>query len=115
LSELTQLQSDTEDHVKALETGLEKFLDATPDADVQIKEEVEELEHIDQILKTAEFGTREIYESPDHRAVAEENLAASKSVTKYRRSPMRVSTDEMPIVPPPAVEIVESEPPSLTS
>ncbi len=113
LSELDQLQGHTEDPLKSLEEGLDRFMSSTPSSEVEESEEAEDgsLKEIEQLIRTAEHGVQEVYQSPEEEAVAVENALAAKSVTGYRRQYRRKnkSTDT------PSIEDFEVEPPQETT
>lgn len=129
LTELEQIQGHTEDPSKALEEGLDRFVDeARTRAEVEVTgENVEGLDQIDQMIQSVHRPDREIYESPMHADVARENEAAlegflnhMRPYRKPRKSAVEVAAEEAvaeatPEVPV-AVEVMppaEEAPPTL--
>jgi len=91
LTELDQLQGDTQDPIKSLETGLSRFMEESPGMDAEVTgTETEGLEEIDAMIQTADRGGKDVYESPVHAAVAAENDEAVKAFqesSKKKRKP----------------------------
>jgi len=93
LSELTQLKGDTEDPMRALEEGLEKFAEGSLCAeDITGSHLQKGLEEIEAMIESAQKGTQEVYASQLHSDVAEENLSATTNAQDFlkelqRRSP----------------------------
>jgi len=88
LTELEELQGDTTDPEKVLEEGLEKFLNNRDANDLASRDDVQQgLEEIESLIATAEGAGKEIYESPEHAAIAEENRLALEAfqVARSRR------------------------------
>ena len=75
LAELDQLAGDTEDPIKAMENGLDKFMatNTMPEDELDPNEGLDEIE---TMLQTAGDSDGEIYASPVHREAGEENRAA---------------------------------------
>jgi segregation and condensation protein B len=105
LSELDQLQGNTEAPVNPLEQGLERFI-ANKVAQAEAVDDDEGLKQIEGMLDTAGRGDREIFESSDHAEVARENEAALEGLLAFlkphRRS--RAKKNETEIVDSDAVE-----------
>ena len=88
LTELEQLQGDTEDPLKKLEEGLERIIADSPTSKEMVMEAEEGLNAIDSLIQTAEGVGKEIYESADHAQVARENeeaVAAFQAFSKPSR------------------------------
>lgn len=86
LSELEQLQGDTEDPIKTLEAGMERFMTEAPDAaTLDGRQATEGLEEIDSLIQTADRGGKDVYESPIHAAVATENEEAMKAWFEFSK------------------------------
>lgn len=86
LSELDQLQGDTEDPIKSLEAGLDRFMEESPGMDGEVTgTETEGLDEIDAMIQTADRGGKDVYESPVHAAVAAENEEAMKAFQESSR------------------------------
>ena len=66
LSELDQLQGDTEDPIKTLESGLDRIMAETKTVESTFADDTEGLQAIESLLQTAEGGEKEVYESKDH-------------------------------------------------
>lgn len=87
LTELEQLQGNTEDPLKALEAGLDKLIAEPPEL-LEKMEDQGGLEEIDTMIASAHRGSKEVYESKVHSEVAEENenaVAALQSQPRPRR------------------------------
>ncbi len=95
LSELQQLQGDTEDPQKRMDEGLDKFMrPALSDAEaneevVVVGEDGNDplMNEIESLISTAEGAPKEVYASPIHRDVAEANreaLEAFQSASRRR-------------------------------
>lgn len=84
LSELEQIQGHTEDPMKRLEAGLERFVQdpAYRQGELQLQSE-DGLGEIDALLQNAGDPDREVYASQAHREVAEENVAAHKAFLEF--------------------------------
>ncbi len=96
LTELDQLQGDIDDPTKRLEAGLEKFIATNTMPDEEF-DNTEGLQEIDTMLQTAGNSDGEIYASPAHREVAEENksaLACFQATIQRRRAPKIIETSE---------------------
>ncbi len=90
LAELDQLAGDTEDPIKAMEKGLDTFI-ATTTAPEDELDPTEGLEEIEGMLQSAGDTDGEIYASPTHREVGEENkaaLACFQTTITRRRKPV---------------------------
>lgn len=118
LSELEQLQGDTEDPLKALEQGLDRFIAAPGEQEAKVDDQ-SELSELDNLITSAHKGSKEVYESKAHAEVAEENeraVEALNSHPKPRRRKKEVKFEELtgqpqegellPPVPDPSVEPV---------
>lgn len=111
LTELEQLQGDTEDPLKALEQGLDRFI-ATPGEQETRVDDQRELTELDTLITSAHKGSKEIHESKAHAEVAEENeraVDALNSHPKPRRKKKEVRFEELTgqsaaeeTVPPPS-------------
>ena len=91
LAELEQLQGDTEDPIKSLEAGLDRFMEESPGMDGPTTgTETEGLDEIDSMIQTADRGGKDVFESPLHAAVAAENeeaVRAFQESSKKKRKP----------------------------
>ncbi len=96
LSELEQLQGNTEDPTKPLEDGLERFIATTPTPQ-EIVEDTQGLQEIDTLIQSAQRADKEIHESPLHAEIATENEAALEGFLAYQkpfRKPRKGATAE---------------------
>ena len=98
LTELDELQGDTVDPIKALEEGLDRFIEDTPASQTDESEASldEGLQAIETMIHSAEGGTREIMESPLHADVRNENIAAQEGAQTFLR-PIRRMRQPKPI------------------
>lgn len=96
LAELDQLAGDTEDPIKAMENGLDKFM-ATNTIPEDELDPTEGLDEIDSMLNSAGDSDGEIYASATHREVGEENRSAlacfQASIPRGRRPKAEVATE----------------------
>ncbi len=82
LSELDQLQGQTEDPLKNLEAGLDKFIDE--DMATEGPEASDEgLDEISALIDTARQGSKEVYASPAEAQTAESNEEAARSMQSH--------------------------------
>jgi len=103
LSELEQLQGHTDDGMSRMESGLDKFVQASPNRSEMdaTGENIEGLAEIDQMIQSVQRADREIYESELHADVARENEDALEGflnfMKPYRKSrkAAAVSDDEV--------------------
>ncbi|MBY0372300.1 SMC-Scp complex subunit ScpB [bacterium] len=99
LSELTQLQGDTEDPQKRMEDGLDRFmqpLDRSGEEELPPLEDENGLDPvlgaIDSMIQTADHAPKEIYASAIHREVAEANQEALEAFqSANRRRPRKAA------------------------
>ena len=90
LSELQQLQGDTEDPIKTLEKGLDRFIteELVDQEEVGNLDLQAGLDEIGTLINTADRSQDEVYESKEHAEVAHANqeaLRAFQETTPYRR------------------------------
>lgn len=90
LSELQQLQGDTEDPMKTLEKGLDKFIteELSDQENVGNLELQHGLDEFSALIQNADRSQDEVYESKEHAEVAHANqeaLRAFQETTPYRR------------------------------
>jgi len=89
LTELEELQGDTVDPMKALEEGMDRFIESTPNVEADESIAVDEgLQEIENLIDSAQGGAGEIFESPVHADVAKENRASQQGVQTFLR-PLR--------------------------
>lgn len=115
LSELEQLQGHTEDPMKALEEGLERFAEAAPTR-AQIDatgEDTSGLDNIDQLIQSVGKPDREIYESPDQAEIARENEAALEGFLNFMR-PYRKPRKSAAAAPDASASPTLETPPEVT-
>ncbi|MBI4404867.1 MAG: SMC-Scp complex subunit ScpB [Deltaproteobacteria bacterium] len=108
LSELQQLQGDIAPppEVEPIEQGLERFMQAK---DFMVAEDhAEELEsglqEIEQMLQSAKKGTEEVYASPLHAEIGNENSAALEAFLALTRG-KKPRQQHQPPVPPQETEM----------
>lgn len=89
LSELDQLQGDTEDPIKTLQAGLDRFMEESPVYEESEGSITEGLDAIDTLIQTADRGGKDVYESPEAAAVAAENEEAVKAFQESSRKKRR--------------------------
>lgn len=128
LSELEQLQGDTEDPIKTLQAGLDRFMEESPVYEKAEGTITDGLDAIDTLIQTADRGGKDVYESPEAAAVAAENEEAMKAFQEFSKkkrkfgkktvrfedltagepAPPEVDAEAMavPEVPPPDPEVV---------
>lgn len=104
LTELAELQGDSEDPIKAMEAGLERFMAETKtNAEVQMQA-TEGIQEIEGMLDQIRAPEREVYESKVHQEVAEENEAARACWQEFskpvRKKKANVVTFEELTLPP---------------
>lgn len=93
LTELEELQGDTVDPMKTLEEGLERFIAETPDSQsTDYAQSDSQLEEIEGLIKTAKNTPEEIYESPIHVEIAEENKLAQDELQAFFKSTAKPQT-----------------------
>lgn len=80
LSELEQLQGQTEDPLKSLEAGLDRFIEEDMNEEAPEAADDKGLEEITALIDTARQGSKEVYASPEQAQVAESNEEAAKSL-----------------------------------
>lgn len=90
LSELQQLQGDTEDPMKTLEKGLDRFIteELVDQEEIGNSDLQKGLDEIGNLITTADRSQDEVYESKEHAEVAHANqeaLRAFQETTPYRR------------------------------
>jgi len=90
LSELQQLQGDTEDPIKTLERGLDRFIseELVDQQEVGNADLQQGLDEIGSLINTADRSQDEVYESKEHAEVSHANqeaLRAFQETTPYRR------------------------------
>lgn len=84
LTELEQLQGDTEDPIKALEQGLDSFIAAPTDQAEKVDDQ-HDLSALDVLITSAHKGSKEVFESKAHAEVAEENERAVEALNSHPR------------------------------
>lgn len=97
LSELDQLQGQTEDPIKSLEMGLDKFIEEETAAEPDHADDAG-LEAISTLIDSARQGSKEVYASPVEAQVAETNEEAAKSMqshAKMRKKKQTITFDEL--------------------
>lgn len=100
LSELQQLQGDTEDPIKTLEKGLDRFIteELVDQEEVGNLDLQQGLDEIGNLINTADRSQDEVYESKEHAEVAHANqeaLRAFQETTPYRRRKRTVSYNDL--------------------
>lgn len=106
LSEFEQLQGDTEDPIKALETGLDRWI--TDGNSIQEKfDEQAGLVEINSMIDSAHQGTKEVYESKEQALVAEENERAVEALNSHPRPRRKKSIKFEELQAPEATEAQE--------
>jgi len=116
LSELEQLQGNTDDPTKPLEDGLERFINAAP-SEAEVFEDTQGLAEIDTLIQSAQRADKEIHESPLHAEIATENeaalegfLAFQKPFRKSRKGAVAAEEAADPIAVSESEVTLESEP-----
>jgi len=84
LSELDQLQGMTEDPIKSLEMGMDRFIEEDTAAEPEHADDAG-LDEITNLIDSARQGSKEVYASPAEAQVAEENEEAAKSMQSHGR------------------------------
>ncbi len=99
LAELDQLAGDTEDPIKAMENGLDKFMSTNTMPEEEL-DPSEGLEEIDNMLMTAGDSDGEIYASAVHREAGEENRSAlacfQATIPRGRKAKATAETGQEP-------------------
>ncbi len=120
LSELDQLQGDTDDPVKAMEAGLERFISDTKPAEEMQAQITDGIAEIDTMLASVVKGDGEVYASKAHAETAlanKEALEAFQDTTPRRRKQQAVvKFDDLQMEPlAPLVEAESNDDPGPTS
>ncbi|NBX93660.1 MAG: SMC-Scp complex subunit ScpB [Proteobacteria bacterium] len=107
LSELQQLQGDTEDPIKTLEKGLDRFIaeEPTDQESVGNLDLQKGLDEIGSLIETADRSQDEVYESKEHAEVARANqeaLKAYQETTPYRRRKRTMTYNDLHLGETPA-------------
>jgi len=107
LSELQQLQGDTEDPIKSLEKGLDRFIteELVDQENVGNLELQQGLEEFSTLIQSADRSQDEVYESKEHAEVAHANqeaLRAFQETTPYRKRKRSISYDDLHLGEAPA-------------
>jgi len=100
LSELQQLQGDTEDPIKTLEKGLDRFIteELVDQEEVGNLDLQQGLDEIGAVINTADRSQDEVYESKEHAEVAHANqeaLKAFQETTPYRRRKKTITYNDL--------------------
>jgi segregation and condensation protein B len=107
LSELQQLQGDTEDPIKTLEKGLDRFIteELVDQEEVGNLDLQHGLDEIGTLINTADRSQDEVYESKEHAEVAHANqeaLKAFQETTPYRRRKRTMTYNDLHLGETPA-------------
>lgn len=107
LSELQQLQGDTEDPMKTLEKGLDKFIteELSDQENVGNLELQHGLDEFSALIQNADRSQDEVYESKEHAEVAHANqeaLRAFQETTPYRRRKRTMTYNDLHLGETPA-------------
>lgn len=107
LSELQQLQGDTEDPIKTLEKGLDRFIteELSDQEEVGNLELQQGLDEFSNLIQSADRSQDEVYESKEHAEVARANqeaLRAFQETTPYRKRKKTVSYNDLHLGETPA-------------
>jgi segregation and condensation protein B len=112
LSELEQLQGQTEDPMKALNEGLDRFMNESLTNEAILAADQEGLKEIDDLIQTAQRADNEVYASPIHADTARENQAAVAGFQAFFKPQRRrkLADDDTTTVDQPLPEIPEDAP-----
>lgn len=89
LAELEQLQGQTEDPVKLLEENLQRFIDEKLEGSVDNPKELDStLVSIDEMIQSANQGTKEVHASPIHAEIAQLNEQAVEGMNVFPKVKM---------------------------
>lgn len=103
LSELKELQGDSPTVEDPMEESLDRFISEQITHNERMKEEDAGLEELESLIKSANSDKKEVYASPLHEEVANENEAALAALQAQPRPKRKKQTEEDPesLLPPP--------------